>query len=840
MIKSRFASLFRRQVLRWWGRHPVPPVLNILGVATGVAVFLAIQTANTGALASFRNAVDLVAGRAHLEVRGNLPEEIFPLVAATGGVREATPLVEGLVTLPDEPGEYLRVIGIDPFTGTALRAFDLLSQDGSAPDLEHWLRGPRVIAAAPARGLASPVRVVSDGTATLLEPVFQLVADDALVDSDPRTVAMDIGWTQELLGRQGRLTSIQMTLDDPLVSDAVVEALRAIVPPDAIVAPPSRRGGETEQMLAAFQLNLTALSLVSMVVGAFLIYNSLSAAVVRRRHEIGILRANGATRAEVTCLFLGDGLLCGLAGTLLGILVANPLALLLAAPVGETISSLYTLVAIERLAPTPSGILLALAAGLGTSLLAAWRPAREAALEEPASVLRQGSRIDSPTGHGRKWTIPASILLVISFLLSWWSMEGGPRVLGFAAVGFLIAGFTLFVPAVAGAFASNVRGPGWVVRLSALHLGRSLHRNAVTIAALAIAVAMTVSVSVMIFSFRASVTSWLSRTLVADLFIAPAANEIVGLETFLPDEAVAMVSADPRVAAVGTFREIRVPWGEATATLAVLDGNARGELEFLDGPRDAADRFRGPGAVAVSESFANRHGVEPGERLEFLSPGGPAVFEIAGVVRDFTRDSGLVMIGRNNFERHWDDRRLHSLSITMVDTAGTASLARDFRARFSENGEFSIYTNSDLRGRVLEIFDRTFAVTSVLRAISVVVAVAGVFLSLTVLVMEREREIGILRSQGASRRQVRGLVFTEAAMLGLLASVVGVACGACMAMILTWVVNKAFFGWTIELRYPVGVLLATPFWIIPAAVLAAWLPALRASRIAPARALRFE
>jgi putative ABC transport system permease protein len=140
----------------------------------------------------------------------------------------------------------------------------------------------------------------------------------------------------------------------------------------------------------------------------------------------------------------------------------------------------------------------------------------------------------------------------------------------------------------------------------------------------------------------------------------------------------------------------------------------------------------------------------------------------------------------------------------------------------------------------MEIFDQTFAITSVLRAIAVVVAIAGVLLSLTTLVVEREREIGILRSQGASCGQVRGLILSEAAMIGLLAAIVGLLCGASMAMVLTWVINKAFFGWTIELRYPLGVLLSTPLWIIPAAVFAAWLPARRASLIPPARALRFE
>jgi putative ABC transport system permease protein len=839
-MTPRFAALFWRQIIRPWAAHPLLPLLNILGIAIGVAVFLSIQMANRGALASFQNAVGLVAGRANLEIRGDLPEEIFPLVVKTPGITSATPLVEGIATLPDKPGDYLRILGVDPFTGSSLRVFELLDPAGEPLDLEMWLREPQVIALPPGRDLPDEFRVLAAGRSVILRHGFDLKTDDAAVASDPRIAAMDIGWAQQLLDLGGRLTSIQIRVDDPLAMDAVIAALRSLAPPDAIIGPPARRGAETELMLAAFQLNLTALSLVSMVVGVYLIYNSLSATVVRRRHEIGILRANGATKLEVMALFLGEGLCCGLLGTSLGLVLAGPLAGILAAPVSQTVSSLYALVTIERPVLAPSQVLLAFAVGLGASLLAAWRPAAEAAACDPALVLRPGSRGDSFSHESRHWGIWGAVSLFFSAALSWGTLHGGGKFLGFASVALLIAGFSLLVPASVNLFARLVRGPGWMVRLSAQHLGRSLHRNAVTIAALAVAVAMTVSVSVMIHSFRASVTAWLGNTLVADLFIAPAANEIAGLQSFLPSAAVDWVQRDSRVKELATFREMPVPWDEKTANLAIIEGSARGELDFVAGPPDARALFHQPGMVAVSESFANRHGTKPGDTLAFSSPKGLASFRVVGVIKDFTRDSGLVMIDRPNFRQFWSDERLHSLSISLRDPASSAAFAEDFRAAFGREGEFSIYTNSDLRRRVMEIFDQTFAVTSVLRAIAVVVAIAGVLLSLTTLVVEREREIGILRSQGASCAQVRGLILSEAAMIGLLSAIVGLLCGASMAMVLTWVINKAFFGWTIELRYPLAVILSTPLWIIPAALLAAWLPARRASLIPPARALRFE
>lgn len=837
-MTRRFFPLFFRQVIRPALRHPLLPVLNIVSIGLGVAVFLAIQIANTGALSSFQNAVGLVAGRAHLEVRGDIPDSLFPVIARASGVRSATPLVEGIITLPDEPGEYLRLLGVDPFTGDRLRVFEVGAADGTSLDIEAWLSDPRALAVPKMR--ENPLRVLAAGRSVVLQPRFLIRTDETAITSDDRLAAMDIGWAQELLGLQGRLTSIQIELDDPLQAEALIPQLQKLVPPDVTVAPPSRRGTETEAMLAAFQLNLTALSLVSMVVGVFLIYNSLSATVVRRRVEIGILRAVGATRAEISALFLGDGLLCGMLGSGLGLLLAGPLAGLLAAPVGKTVSSLYTLVSVGHLDMTPTQIALAFGVGIGASLLASWHPASEAASCQPVEVLHPGAQITAFAFRSGRWLFPGIALLLAAAGCSWAAYNGGGRYLGFASVALLIAGFSLLVPAVVVAGCRILRFRSWMMRLGVQHLVRSLHRSAVTIAALAVAAAMTVSVSVMIYSFRASVSEWLEKTLVSDLFIAPAANEIAGLQSFIPVEAAEWVRQNPLVKNAGTFREIQVQWDGTPVALGVIEGRARGQLDFVSSLPDAERLFHSPGHVVVSESFANRHGTKSGDTLALISPQGPLPFVVAGVIKDFTRDSGLIMVDRPNFDPAWKDPRIHSLAIRLNNPAQATALAAEFRSRFGASGEYSIYTNADLRRRVMEIFDQTFAVTSVLRAIAVFVAVAGVVLSLTTLIVEREREIGVLRSQGASGGQIMGLVFTEAGLVGLFASLVGIACGAAMAMVLTWVINKAFFGWTIALRYPWDVLLATPLWIIPAAIAAAWLPALRASRIPPAQAIRFE
>ncbi len=846
MITRHFLILFRRQCGRGLRRHPVLLLLNIMSVALGVAVFLAIQIANRSATASFRAGIDLVAGRANLEVRGAIDETLFPRIAALPGVRAATPLVEGVVSLPAQPGEYLRIVGLDPFSGEDLRTFELLGVAGARLDFETWLRDPDAIAVSrdyAARVLpkvGNPIRVLAGSELRELHPRFVIEPAAAAAAGDPRLAAMDIGWAQELLHQRGRLSAILLLVAPEHLSIVMAE-IRHLVPADIEVSSPSRRGNQIESMLGAFQLNLTALSLVSVLVGAFLIFNTISASVLRRQREIGILRALGVTRAEVRLLFLGEAALSGLLGTLLGTALALPLAELLSAPIAQTVRTLYILTSIDRLSISPWQFAEAFAVGLGTALLASWIPASEAARADPARILHPGTAIERFAPIPRRWLLLAAALLAAAAFSGWATLRFHLPPLGFASAFGVLAGFSFAVPALVRVTARALERSPRYLRLAAGNLAQSVHRNAVTIAALAAAIAMTVSISVMIHSFRASVDDWINSTLVEDLFIGLAANESGPLQGRLPADALPWAVAQPGVEHVATRADTTVDLRGQPVELAVVTGERPNTMRFLGG--NAADLFNdylAPGAVGISEPLASRFQLARGDRLELLTPRGRVAFRVAGVFQDYARSGGIILMKQADYERHWAPIGAHSLALSVAAKVDPAAIGDAFRARFGAQGQFAIYSNRALRARIFDIFDQTFAVTLVLRAISVLVAAAGVTLALLILAAEREREIGVLRAIGASRAQIVGLFLREAGLMGMIASAVGVASGACLAMVLTWVVNKAYFGWTIQLSYPADILLATPLWIVPVAILAAILPAWRAACVPPAAALRFE
>ena len=856
-MTPRFPHIFVWHVVRHLRRHPFLALLNVLSVALGIAVYLAIQIANHSANRSFAAGIDLVAGKAHLEVRGDVDEMLWPRLAREPGVKAVTGLVEGVVTFRDWPGEYLRVVGVDLFSGEPFRTFTIGSH-GKNPPLEDWMgSGPALaltVEFARAHGLK-----VGDELRLLVNSEVRMAHVAALLDSrdspgatQSRFAVMDIGWAQELFARQGRLSSIQLLLDDPRRASAIATQLNTILPPGLRAEAPRQRSFQVQNMLSAFQLNLTALSMVSLLVGVFLIYNTIAASVARRRIEIGILRSIGATRWEVRFLFLGEALLLGICGIALGAVGGVALARVLTGTVAETISSLYVLLSIDRAWLSPAQFITATALGVAVVLVGAWWPANEASRVDPVAALSVGGHAQQSVARAPRWGWSGIVSLVLAALCAFIALHYGPPAWGFISTFFILVGFALFSPAATSGFgwlAASVAQAGAIWRLAADHLRKSIHRNSVTVAALAAAIAMMIGLTVMIFSFRDSVDTWINRGIVADLFIAPASNETIGLEAAVPPSAIIWLRARPEVQGVDTFRELQIQVANAAthedvapfARLAVIEGEYRHNLSFVgDGDERKMARVFSERCVAVTEPFARKFKVREGDRLTLSTPRGLAEFEIAGVYADYTRDQGLVLMARSNFSQWWSDPKVQSLAIYLRAGQSSDALVNEFRTEFSREGEFVIYSGRALRSRIISIFDQTFAVTYILRTIALLVAIAGIFLSVTTLVAEREREIGVLRALGASRGQVQYLLMTEAGMLGVIATMLGIASGMILALALTWVVNPAFFGWTITLRIPWKSILTTPLWIIPAALAAAWYPAWRASLHPIAEAVREE
>lgn len=791
-------KLLRRLILRPLRRDPLRTALTILSVALGVAVIVAIDLAGNAATGSFRSSMQSLAGRTDLEILAN------------GGIDER--YIGTLSALP-----------MDVHFSPVLEAQENLPGIGSVPLYGVDLAG------SPQHRLASKALA-----ARLHWPAEQTF------DSPGEFLLMDIADAQQRFHRFGKLDRIDVSLGAGEDLGRVEQAIRAVLPPSYLLERPGARSDENQRMLRAFRWNLRALSYISLVVGAFLIYNTISVSVVRRRAEIGILRAVGASRYTVLALFLGEALIFGLTGAAVGVVLGRALAAGAVELIAGTVNALYTT---SRPAPvelTWPAALTALLTGAFVALVSALAPAREAMQVTPTEAMSRGAHEHHARLRWRRWLAGSAIFSAAALVAAEQPPLGGYPVGGYVAALFAIAAAGLAAPAVVVAVNRATRG---IVNRSVegLLAGRSLtgslSRTSVVVGALATAIAMMASVGIMVGSFRETVSLWLDIQLRADLYVRPAGTPTAGEHPALPGALPAMLASTPGVAAIDVFHSLEFHYRGERATLGSgnLDVVRRyGRLRFLRGENREAILRSLPGAdrAIASEPFANKFGVRLGDSLTVPIGGRNVTLTIAGIYYEYSSSQGYLIVDNSTMLKYLPGQPPTNVAVYLLRGADAVAVQRDLQLRTAGMG-VAIAPNEELRRTSMKVFDRTFAITWALEAVAVLVAMLGAANSLLALVLDRRRELGLLRYLGASARQVQGMILTEAVLLGLLALLLGLALGFALSLVLIFVVNKQSFGWTIQFHPPLALLGAALLLVWCVTVLAGLYPARVASRLNP-------
>jgi putative ABC transport system permease protein len=385
-------------------------------------------------------------------------------------------------------------------------------------------------------------------------------------------------------------------------------------------------------------------------------------------------------------------------------------------------------------------------------------------------------------------------------------------------------------------------GVGLLGRMAARSIAAALSRTGVAIAALTIAVSATIGVGVMIESFREAVARWLETTLRADVYVSAPSLYGNRPDTTLDEATVARLVDTPGVAGWSASRAVQISGPSGPLQLVAIRlaaGRAPG-FTLVRGQADTAWPAVERGAVLLSEPYAYRHGVEAGVRVTLVTDRGPREFDVAGVFRDYGAVGGTVVMSRTTYDQGWDDRGITALALYTADGVGTETLVGRLRERAAGGPAVVIRANRTLRQASLEVFDRTFRITGVLRVMIVAVAFVGVLSALMALQLERMREVGVLRALGLTPAQVWSMVTVETGLIGALAGLFAVPLGMLLAAILVHVINRRSFGWSMPLMLPVDVLLQGLALAVGAALLAGLYPARRMAKVAAAEALRSE
>ena len=836
--------LLNRASLRFYLRHPWQLGLAIAGISLGVGVFVGVELANDSAARAFELSAQLVrGGTSHrlVPIGADLDEAVYRRVVVDLGIANAAPVIEADVGIVGHPGLRVPLLGVDPSQEGTLRNFAAFSPGRGGGDLSRLMTTrstvllPSALASELGAGAGSSLTLQIAGRETVVEVLGIVGSLTSDVQAEPPMLA-DIATAQELLRTPGRISRIDLRL-----TDREAAALAATPPAGTILVPADAQRAAFDELATAFRTNLTALGLLALVVGTFLIYSTMSFAILQRRATLGVLRAIGVTPRELLTSVLIEALVLAAVATGLGLLLGRGLANGLVDLVLRTIGDIDFSSVVQAARPSPWIYVQGAALGTAATLLAGLKPALDAARAAPAAVLRRVAlERRARTGAVRAAWLAVPLLVLAAAILAF-----GPSslVAAFGSLFAVLAAGALLTPlATVALMAALDRGLrrflGLPATIAIRGVGASLSRTGIATAALAVAVGTVNGVGLMIGSFRTSLSSWLETTLTADLYVTSDPSTPLMVD----DELLASIERVPGVASYSLARALVLPASVGEVAVRAFRPGARGfGLTIVSGPQEAAlaALAAGRGVVASERLMFARH-LAVGDELTLPSPSGPQRLPIVGAYRDFNTGNYSIVMSLERYRTSWNDATITGLGVDVRAGADSAAVEAAVRALLGRQTGVRIRSSSGIEQLSLEVFDRTFRITEVLRLLAAVVAFLGVLSALLAIELERGRELGVLRALGFGPRDLATSLLTQTGLLGLAAGLVAIPLGTALAALLVHVINRRSFGWTMNFTPTLEPLVAGLALAVGAALLAGVYPSWRASRVVLGTALREE
>ncbi|HKY64266.1 MAG TPA: FtsX-like permease family protein, partial [bacterium] len=839
--------LFSWLSLAYWRGRPLKALLTLLGMAAGIAVFSAIEAANRSALDSFRRSVEEVSGIADLSLVARsrpLRNEDYAAVLANPFTLAATPLVEAVALCGPKLESSFSLLGVDPLSRGDFFSDSAPSDSGNSRPWLEMMAEPGLILLSPPlaqscgaqEGETFPVSLAGRRK----NPRVKILASRS---GGASLAFADIATVQELLEEPAGLSRIEVRVRPGKLAEWKSEAERGLEPGLAIVTAEERLG-EGRELLKAFQLNLLSLGLVAVFVAVFIVYNASSLALLHRRPDLAVLRALGATRRRLGLTLGAEALLMGLLGGGLGFLLGSGLARLLFGPIARTVRQLYLNQAELRLDWSGQGLAVALGLGLAGALLGTFLPLAEALAVRPVEAARRLS-YERHLRHHPLFLLGLSALAFLIGLAAAKLSSPARPAWGFVTAFGVLIGFLLLTPLamrlVLLLLQALARLGRWgAAQVAWAQVAENPYRYGVVTAALTLGVALWLGVSLMVNSFRGAVVDWIGG-IRGDVYLTLRDNPANGFRSFLPPDFVVAVEAAAGEARIDTLRGFLARRGSDEVTvsaIALRDLMAHGQIRLLQG---SLDPFLAGGKLfAVSESFARRQRIEIGDRLTLETEWGAWTLPVAAIFHDYSSERGVVYVDRETFQAFSGDRRIQGMALYLKDPSRAAPLIARFRGLAGAPPTLEVRPYREVRSRVLEVFDQTFAVTDLLKYVALFVAFLGVLTTLAILLEEKRREVGLLQALGISPSGLRGYGLSQ----GLALACCGYALGALAGLSLAWVLLKVLhydhFGWTIPFHWNPWILLIGLGLTLGVGALATAVPIHWLSRIQPSEALRYE
>ena len=839
---------------RYLLRHVWQTALMVLGITLGVAVVVGIDMANESASRAFDLSTESIAVRAthYLSIGGQpIPDDVYVDLRRAGLEVPAAPIVSDYALAPNLDNLTLQLLGVDPFAEAPFRSYLGSQSDAPIGALTDFFTQPNSVLISENLAqrfdlaLGDKIELEYAGEVKAVTIAGLLRPSDSLSRRALDGILLaDIATAQELTGRLGTLDRVDLILpDDP----AVKTALEAALPNGAQILPVAARSGTIEQMTAAFRLNLTALSLLALVVALFLIYNTMTFSVVQRRPLFGTLRSLGVTSGEVFRMVIAEAFIIGVLGAGFGILLGILMGRGAVGLVSQTINDLFFVTTVQDIPIPLNSLFKGGIMGILATVLTAAFPAWEAASVPPRTALSRAN-LESKAQKIVRWLGLAGALVIVA---------GGAilfiptknLIISFAGTFAVVFGFAMLTPITTiwlMALSSRItsRFFGVLGRMAPREVVNSISRTSVAVAALMVSISVTIGVSLMVGSFRFTVETWMTQILQGDVYISvPGSTLSQPLQAIRP-EALALIESTEGVVRADFLQSTFADSPQGPIVISA-NNNPNDGMEQLylatDYPPEVIWDEMAQGAIIISEPLYNRLGLPlHGGEITLYTPEGEQVFPVAGIYYDYASTQGNVIMSLDVYRSIWDDDEVDAVALTLADGVDEDLFVRELQERLAPAQSLLIRPNQSLRAETLDIFDRTFAITGALQLMTTFVAFVGVLSAMMSLQLDKQRQLAILKAIGMTARQLWGLITLETGLMGAVAGILAMPTGYILSLILVYIINRRSFGWTLQMQIIPEPFVQALVISVVAAVLAGLYPAKRIIDRNTADAMRFD
>jgi putative ABC transport system permease protein len=820
----------------------------------------AVLATNDVLVAAFEDMVDRVAGKADLTVAGSgagIPSSLTGEIAEVEGVEHAAAMLEVVTRSADKSTGSLLVLGVDFLGDTFFLPFAQDGKKGVVDDPLAFVNDPTAILVS--KRLAKD-RNLKVGSALNLMTSFGpktfyvrglLDNKGPAASSGGQVVVMFIDAAQVSFGRGYAVDRIDVVVSKDAQLAKVQRAIEAVVAGKAKVEAPQGRTQRMAGALWTFKNGLNMSGIIALCVGMFLIYNAVSVSVAQRRREVGTLRALGVTKSRMVLLFGMEASVMALLGVALGLALGQVLAKVAVAAVADSVNRFVVPIHTTTPKLTPSILVWGALAGFSTTLLAAYLPARSTNQISAAEALRsERSTVFARIIDDKKLALKGLLFMGIAILVA----ALGGELNGYLAAISLNVGAALFVPLAIKLLRITFVKPVEAVmgipgRLALDNVQRTLGRSAITVVALMLAVAMSMSVGGYAKSFEESLLSWADNAFPADAAVSFGSPLLDRQHLAFSADVLGKLHGVEGLATVDAARSVLVDHGGRRMELQAFDTRPSFEQsqrrqrgrQVISGPSPLpVDALSEKPRILISENAARFQRLSAGDTIRLDTPSGSRAFEVYAVIIDYSSDQGTILMDRKWYREYWQDELIDAIVLYFEDGANPDQMAARIRDRLRDNEGLFVTLQSGLRKELRSTAQSLFAYARAPELITLIVAIMGVVGTMLAAILDRIREIGMIRAIGATRKQVVFSLVAEAGFLGLSAAACGVAAGVPLGYLLLKVVGTATSGWDLHYDFPIETALRMSLFVTGAAALAGSFPGRQVARMDVKEALSYE